>query len=134
MSSQPKTNPVRPPVGAAAVRIMILVSGLGALLGGCSDIYFDRRDTVALHADDHVGVNRVAQMIDPWPRDVSKREIAFNGEKMQNAVERYRTGRANSPVNVTTSSTAYQQAQQQAAATLNAVTPPPFSTPAAPVK
>jgi hypothetical protein len=73
-------------------------------------------------------------MVDPWPRDVSRRQIAFNGEKMQNAVERYRTGRVYPPVNVTTSSTAYQAAEQAAATTMNAVTPPPFSTPAAPVK
>ena len=76
--------------------------------------------------------DRVAQMIDPWPRNVGKRDIAFNGEKMQNAVERYRTGKTPPPVNVTTSSAAYQQAEQAAASTLNSITPP--STPAAPVK
>ena len=75
--------------------------------------------------------DRVAQMIDPWPRDVGKREIAFNGEKMQTAVERYRTGKTQPPVNVTTSSAAYQAAEQSAAAS---VAPPTSATPAAPVK
>jgi len=113
---------------------MTLILLAGALLAGCSDIYYDRRETIALGADDHVGTNRVAQMIDPWPRYVEKRDIAFNGEKMQGAVERYRTGRTLPPVNVTTSSAAYQQAEQAAATTMNAVNPPASATPAAPVK
>jgi hypothetical protein len=120
--------------GVALLLNLMLLSTLGMMLSGCSDIYFDRRETVALGADDHIATNRVAQMIDPWPRDVGRRQIAFDGTKMQNAVERYRTGRAYPPVNVTTSSTAYQQAEQAATTTMNQVTPPPFSAPAVPVK
>jgi hypothetical protein len=133
MWSQPRTEPVRR-TAVVMITVMIAVLGLGAMLAGCSDIYFDRRETVALGAEDHLDVNRVAQMIDPWPRNVAKREIAFDGQKMQTAAERYRTGRTLPPVNVTTSSAAYQQAEQAAATTMNTVTPPPFSTPAAPVK
>jgi hypothetical protein len=128
MSSQRRIKPVRGAVGATVALIILA----GALTAGCSDVYLDRRETLALGADDHVATNRVAQMIDPWPRDVEKRAIAFNGEKMQSAVERYRTNRVTPPVNVTTSSAAYQQAEQAAASTLNTITPP--STPAAPVK
>jgi hypothetical protein len=129
MLSRSRTKPVRA-VGAAMALILLA----GAMLAGCSDIYYDRRETIALGADDHVGTNRVAQIIDPWPRYVDKRDIAFNGEKMQGAVERYRTGRTLPPVNVTTSSAAYQQAEQAAATTMNAVNPPASATPAAPVK
>ena len=32
---------------------------LGFLLGGCSDIYFDRRDPSSLAAGDAVAINRV---------------------------------------------------------------------------
>jgi hypothetical protein len=117
-----------------AVGVLVLAGIASAMLGGCSDIYFDRRETVALGAQDHIDTNRVAQMIDPWPRDVGKREIAFNGEKMQSAAERYRTGRVMPPVNVTTSSTAYQQAEQAATANLNAGNPTTLSAPAAAVK
>jgi hypothetical protein len=117
--------------GVALLLNLMLLSTLGMMLSGCSDIYFDHRETVALGADDHIATNRVAQMIDPWPRDVGRRQIAFDGTKMQNAVERYRTGRAYPPVNVTTSSTAYQAAQQAAAAS---VAPAGSATPAAPVK
>ena len=121
-------------VGVALLLNLVLISTLGMMLSGCSDIYFDRRETVALGADDHIATNRVAQMIDPWPRDVGRRQIAFDGTRMQSAAERYRTGRVIPPVNVTTSSTAYQQAEQAATTTMNQVAPPPFSAPAVPVK
>jgi len=128
MWSRSRIKPVRPLVGAT----LILVILAGSMLAGCSDVYFDRRETIALSADDAVATDRVAQMIDPWPREVGQRKIAFNGEKMQTAVERYRIGKTQPPVNVTTSSAAYQQAEQAAASTMNSITPP--STPAAPVK
>jgi hypothetical protein len=94
---------------------------LVACLGGCSDIYYDRRETVALGADDHIAANRVAQMVDPWPRYVGNKNIAFNGERMQAAIERYRHGKVIPPVNVTTTSMTQAQAQQ-AAATANSAT------------
>jgi hypothetical protein len=129
MWSRSRIKPVRGTVGAIMLSIMLA----GSMLAGCSDIYFDRRETVALGADDHIAVNRVAQMIDPWPRDSAKREIAFNGQKMQTAAERYRTGRVIAPVNITTSSTAYQDAQKEAASTMETVNPT-LSAPAAAVK
>jgi hypothetical protein len=127
MWSRSRTNPARPLVGATLALVLVA----GAMLAGCSDVYLDRRETLALGADDALATDRVAQMIDPWPRDVGKRDIAFNGEKMQTAVERYRTGRGLPPVNVTTSSVAYQAAEQAAAAS---VAPSGSATPAAPVK
>jgi hypothetical protein len=129
MWSRSRINSMRRTVG-----VTVLAAIAGSSLAGCSDIYFDRRETVALGANDHIDTNRVAQMIDPWPRYVGKREIAFNGEKMQSAAERYRTGRVMPPVNVTTSSTAYQAAEQAATATLNAGSPSTISAPAAAVK
>ena len=73
-------------------------------------------------------------MIDPWPPQVGNRRIAFDGTKMQTAVERYRTNRVYPPVNVTTSSVAYEQAQQAAAAASGASNGTAMSAPAAPVK
>jgi hypothetical protein len=127
MSSPSRTSPVRGTLSAT----MALVIVAGTMLAGCSDIYFDRRETIALGADDHIAADQVAQMIDPWPRDVGRRQIAFDGQKMQSAVERYRTNRVIPPVNVTTSSTAYQATEQAAASAANS---PALSTPAAPVK
>jgi hypothetical protein len=87
-----------------------------AALGGCSstDLYLDRRETISLASGDAMASNRVTQMVDPWSPPSANRNIAFNGEKMQTASERYRTGRIIPPVNATTSSVAYSQAQQQA--------------------
>ena len=128
MWSRSRIEPARRLLGAVS-----LVAALAGVLGGCSDIYFDRRETVGLGAEDHLDTNRMSQVIDPWPRDVTRRQIAFDGQKMQSAVERYRTNKVTPPVNVTTSSTAYQQAEQTAAATLNSGNQT-LSAPAAPVK
>jgi hypothetical protein len=82
---------------------------LAAVLAGCSDLYLDRRQTIALSAGDAVASNQLTQMVDPWPRASANRNIAFNGEKMQRAVERYRTDKVTAPVNATTSSASYQR-------------------------
>ena len=95
----------------------MLVAGV---LGGCSsDIYLDRRESISLASGDAQATNRVAHMIDPWPRASANTNIAYSGEKMQTAHERYRMGRIIPPVNATTSSVAYSQAQQQAQTTSN---------------
>jgi virulence-associated protein VagC len=119
MSSSPKT------------RSLAAVVALGAALGGCSDIYWDRRETVSLGANDAVETNKVVHMVDPWPRSSTNRDIAFNGERMEIAQERYRQNRVIRPVNVTTSSAAYQKAQEDAAAAAARI---PAASAAAPVK
>src|SRR5688572_17814828 len=99
----------------SAAAALLLATGLA----GCSDIYTDRRETVALHAGDAMASNRVQHTIDPWSAASGNRNIAFNGEKMQTASERYRTGRIIAPVNATTSSVAYSQAAQAAQSASN---------------
>jgi hypothetical protein len=130
MWSRSRTKSMRPTIRTTTALIMVLVSGLGTMLAGCSDIYFDRRETLALGADDHIASDQVVQMIDPWPPHVGNRNIAFNGEKMQTAVERYRTNRVIPPIDTSSSSAGYAQAQAAAAAAVNAT----MSAPAAPVK
>lgn len=107
---------------------------LAAALGGCSDIYYDRRETIALGADDHIAANTAIQMVDPWPYYVGNKNLAFNGQRMQAAVERYRNNRVIPPTNTTTSSFAQQQAQQQAATASGATAQSTQSAPAAPVR
>jgi hypothetical protein len=99
---------------AAAAAVLLAV-----VLAGCSDIYFDRRDSISLASGDAMATNRVTHMIDPWPPASANRNIAFSGEKMQTAAERYRTGRIIPPVNATTSSIQYNQAQQAAQSASN---------------
>jgi hypothetical protein len=61
--------------------------------GACTDMYLDRRDTVSFEAGDAVAVNKVTHMVDPGPAHASNRNIAFDGERMQSAAERYRTNK-----------------------------------------
>jgi hypothetical protein len=78
---------------------------LAAALAGCSDLYLDRRETVALGGDDFLAVNSATHMVDPWPPGSANRNIAFNGDKMQSAAERYRTGKIIQPQGLGTTST-----------------------------
>jgi hypothetical protein len=95
-----------------------LAATVCAMLGGCSEYYFDRRDTVTLYSGEAMAANRVTQTIDPWSPASGQRNIAYNGEKAAVASERYRTGHVIPPANALTSST-YNQAAQQAQQTAN---------------
>jgi hypothetical protein len=75
----------------------------GVWLGGCSDLYWDRRETIALGAGDAIAANTAVQSVNPWPPASGDRNIAFNGQKMQAAVQRYRTNQVIPPINATTS-------------------------------
>lgn len=104
----------RPSSKAASSKALTVLVLLGTVLGGCSDIYYDRRETISVVSGEANAANRVTHMIDPWPAASGRREIAFSGERMQTAHERYRTGCITKPINATTSSTGYaQDAQQQ---------------------
>jgi hypothetical protein len=63
------------------------------LLGACTDMYHDRRDGVSFGAGNAVAANKVTHMVDPWPVRAGDRNIAFDGERMADAAERYRTNK-----------------------------------------
>jgi hypothetical protein len=86
------------------------------MLSACSDIYYDRRETIALGADDHIASNTVVQMIDPWPRYVGNKNLAFNGDRMQAAADRYRRNCVIPPVPIATTQIGVQQQLVQAQA------------------
>ena len=96
--SRPKTNRLSRLIAPSATAI-----ALGAALAGCSDIYLDRRETPGLSAGDAVAANAATQIVDPWPRGSGNNNLTFNGQKMQSAVERYRTNQVIPPINATTS-------------------------------
>ena len=77
-------------------------------LAGCTDMYLDRRDTVSFAAGDSVAANKVVHMVDPWPPYAGDRNIAFNGERMQAAAERYRTDKVKAISGFGTSSVQFQ--------------------------
>jgi hypothetical protein len=95
------------------VGAVVSVLGFGALLGGCSDIYTDRRETVLFGADNAVAANIAVQTVDPWPPASANRYIPGNGSTVATAVQRYRTGRVIQPQGNGTSSTYQQQQSQQ---------------------
>jgi hypothetical protein len=85
----------------STTRLMAAALGaaaLGATLGGCSDMYFDHREGVTLEGGDAVAANEAMQTIDPWPARSGNTNIAFNGQRMQSAIERYRTNNLTQPV------------------------------------
>jgi hypothetical protein len=94
-------------------RALAAIIGLGAIVGGCSDIYYDRRETVLFGADNAVAANNAVQTVDPWPPRSANRNASTNGEVVAAAIERYRTGRVFMPMGNGTSSSYQQQQQQQ---------------------
>jgi hypothetical protein len=104
---------------ARATKAVAVALLLGTGLAACSDIYHERRDGLSFTSGEAMAANRVTHTIDPWPPASGRRDIAYNGEKAQTAAERYRTGRVIPPVNATTSSAAYTQAQQAAQSASN---------------
>lgn len=88
--------------------IALLALAASCALSGCSDIYFDRRETIVPSAGNAMAVNQITMMVDPWPPHSANRNIAFNGERMSGAVERYRTRNVIRPMNPLTSDSGSQ--------------------------
>ena len=77
------------------------------MLGACTDMYLDRRETVSFGAGDAVAANKVTHMVDPWPARAGDRNIAHDGERMTAAAERYRTNKVTPLASASTSSLQY---------------------------
>ena len=88
-------------------KTVLAAVALGALLAGCSDLYWGRRETVSFHAGDAAASNLAVHTIDPWPPYAGDRNIAHNGERMQRAAERYRTNKTTPLATSGTSSVNY---------------------------
>jgi hypothetical protein len=91
---RPKTKPPARTTTAVAV-------ALAGMLAGCSGIYMDRRDSIALGSGDAVAANEMAQMYDPWPARSGDVNYGANGQRMQSAVERYRNNLVTPPISPT---------------------------------
>ena len=66
--------------------------------------YADRTDTVTFQAGDAVAYNRVLQSQNPWPRYVNQTHIHTNGEKMDLAIDRYKSDQVKEPQGFSTTS------------------------------
>jgi len=71
-----------------------LAAGFAIALGGCSDYYLERRDTIFLGAGEAVQTNIITHQINPWPAHARQTRGATDGERLQRAVERYRNPRS----------------------------------------
>lgn len=91
----------------ARAAAIVLSAGIAALLAGCSDIYFDRRESLSFQSGDAVASNIAVHTVDPWPRAAADRNLASDGERMQRAAERYRTNKVTPLANNSTSSVQY---------------------------
>ena len=87
---------------------LLAVLGAAALTGGCTDMYLDRRDTVSFAAGDAPAHNAAVHMVDPWPVAARNRDLTYDGERMQTAAERYRTGKTMPLSGTGTSSVKYE--------------------------
>ena len=114
-----------------SIKPALALAALGVLLAGCSE-YLDRRETISLNGGNALATNEVTMMVDPWPRDSANRNIAFNGAKLETAVERYRTNKVITPRGIGTSG-AYQESSQGGQSSAGPVGPV-VTQPAAPVK
>lgn len=86
---------------------LLAALGMAALMGGCADMYLDRRETVSFGAGDAPAHNALVQMVDPWPRAAGNRDLTYDGDRMQAAAERYRTGKTTPLASTSTSSVQY---------------------------
>jgi hypothetical protein len=77
----------------SSLRIVLLAT-VCLTLAACDhymeDRYLVRRDAVTSSAGDSVASNSAVQIPTPWPRGSNNPNIAFEGEKMGNAVKSYR--------------------------------------------
>jgi hypothetical protein len=87
--------------------LLALALGATTLLGACTDMYLDRRDSVSFEAGDAVAANKMVHIIDPWPAAAGNRDISYDGTRMQAAAERYRTNKVTPLVSTQTSSVQY---------------------------
>jgi type IV pilus biogenesis protein CpaD/CtpE len=93
----------------------ITIAALAAttMLGACTDMYLDRRETVSLEAGNASAANKAIQTIDPWPAYAARQDIAYDGERAAAAAERYRTNKVTPPTGIGTSSVKYEQQAPQ---------------------
>jgi hypothetical protein len=78
------------------LRVFVMLM-IAATAVGCSDFYTARRDTISLGGGDALAANQAEQTVDPWPQQSYNPNLAFDGARMQGAIERYKHDCANTP-------------------------------------
>jgi type IV pilus biogenesis protein CpaD/CtpE len=81
-----------------------LCTAIGIVLSSCSE-YLDRRDTLMFGSGEAVQTNIVTQVVDPWPPHARNRSMNVDGERLQGAIRRYRSGTAGTGAQATPGAT-----------------------------
>lgn len=74
---------------------IVLLSTVCLELSACTQYmnrYVERIDTINFNSGDAVATNEALMVPTPWPRYAYDTNIAFDGERIARAVERYRAG------------------------------------------
>jgi uncharacterized membrane protein YgcG len=82
----------------------IALASSALALGGCwhstyeypSAQYLHRTDTITMSAGNAQEINSTTQVINPWPKSAGNRHIPGNGDRMVNAVTKYRAKQSGS--------------------------------------
>lgn len=113
-----------------SMKKIALVVIAASALGGCTNGvaydphgYLDRRDSIELSAGDANAHNIAVQMVDPWSRYAGNKNIAFNGQRMQAGVERYRNNQVIPPSGIASSAVYAAPSSSNPAAPANNNTP-----------
>ena len=80
------------PRSSDKTRVVATAVLLGAALAGCSDIYYDRRETVTFAAANAVAAAQATQTVDPWPPASANRNVPGHGVRVAGAAQGSRRG------------------------------------------
>jgi hypothetical protein len=72
---------------------LFAAAAFGLALSGCSNQYYERKETVTFNAGEAVAWNIAQQTPDPWPKGVNNTHIVADGERAARAVRRYKDGK-----------------------------------------
>ena len=83
---------------------LLNTSALGLLLfaAGCQS-YLDRSEGVSTTAGNHLAVNEAKMVVDPWPVYANDTHLHGDGERLGDAVEKYKKSNAKESESGTTS-------------------------------
>lgn len=71
-------------------RYLLILAWAG--LSACSNIYYERKDSVSMPHGDSVEANKALQIADPWPKGSQNTNIPMDPVKAAQAMYKYRCG------------------------------------------
>lgn len=78
-------------------RLLLILAGAG--LSACSNMYYERKDSITLSHGDSIETNKVLQIADPWPKGSQNTNIPMDPVKAAQAMYKYRCGVSSQGIN-----------------------------------